>query len=99
MHDEPGRLVNDHQVLILEDYRDGYLLRQETFIGYPGLHSLTAAHLVRGSARLTIYQQRTISYYALNCATAHIQVLGDESIQAFPGLCGVDDEALEGHSG
>jgi hypothetical protein len=33
VHNEPGRLVNYQQVLILEDYRDGYLLRQETFIG------------------------------------------------------------------
>ena len=99
MHDEPDRLVNDHHMIVLEDYRDVYLLRQEAFIRYPSLHPLTATHLVSRRARPTVYQQQPFLYYALNCATAHIQVLGDDAVQAFPGLYGVDVEALEGHAG
>jgi hypothetical protein len=99
MHHEPGRLVHNEQVLVLEDHRHGYLLRQGTFIGHPRFDPLTATHLVRGRAHLTIHQQRSITYYALNCATAHIQAAGDEPVEAFPGLRGVHLEAVEDHSG
>ena len=70
MHHEPRRLVHDQLMLVLEDYRNGYLFRRDALLRHPRLDALPAAHPVRGNNLLAIDEYQPSLYYALNSAAA-----------------------------
>ena len=57
MHDEPRRLVDDQDVLVLEDYGDGYLLRRQSLLRNLSLDALPFSDLVGTRCYFTVDEQ------------------------------------------
>jgi len=57
MHDEPRRLINDQDVLVLEDYGNGYILRRYALLGNLNLDALPVSDLVGTRGYFTVDEQ------------------------------------------
>jgi hypothetical protein len=84
-------------VVVLEEDRDGYLLRRDPLFGHPRLDALPTAHPARRGGFLPIDPQQAVLYYALNSAAAESEATSGEAVQALPCLRGVHVEGVRRH--
>src|SRR5215212_1294003 len=97
MHYEPRGLVYEQDVLILEYYGDGGLLRREPLLGKVRLDALSAPHFERRRDGFTLDEQEIVLDQPLHEAPAHPETLGGQPVETFSGLSRVYVEALRQH--
>src|SRR5215210_2410008 len=93
MYHEPCGLVHDQDVLVLEDYGDGDLLRRESLLGNPRLDVLSPAHLEGRRSSLAVDEQEVLRDQALDGAPTDAETPGGEPVETLSGLGRVYPEA------
>src|ERR687898_711700 len=89
MHHEPRGLVHYEEMLVLEDTRNGDVFGFGLLFDETGLDSLPATRFAGRSALLgAIYPHEAFLDKAPRHAPARVQTLGDDPVQALPGLLG-----------
>src|SRR5215213_2848404 len=97
MHHEARGLVDDQDVLVLEDYGNGYLFGREAFLRNLSLDTLSAAHSVGRRELLSIYEQEMLFDQSFCATTAHAETPRGQRVESLSGLCGVYIEGSGGH--
>src|SRR5215210_2511295 len=97
MHHEARWLVDDQDVLVLEDYGNGYIFGREALLRDPRLDALSAAHFVRRRDFLAIDEQVILFDQSLYETTAHAETSRGQRVETLSGLCGAYIEGSGGH--
>src|SRR5436305_14848490 len=97
MHDHAGRLVDDHQVVVLVDDAVGDLLgavagRRDDLLG-PRAHSLARPQAVAARARLAAHAREAgVEQPLRSGARAHLRPRGESDVQALALVLRTGDE-------
>ena len=98
MHHEASRLVDDQDVLVLENYGNGYILGREALLRDPRLDALSAAHSVGWRDLSTIEEQEILFDQASYATTAQAETPRGQRVETLTGLCGVYIEGSGRHT-
>src|SRR5919112_1920320 len=95
-HETRG-LVDNQDVLVLEDYGNGYIFGREALLRDLRIDTLPAAYSVRRRELLSIDEQEVLFYQTFYATTAKAETPRGQRVESLSGLCGVYIEGSGGH--